>query len=178
MKCRVKNGTIRTGLFSSRIIQMGGRPHIISTIEDISERKAAESAFQTMISSMIGTSGGESLDRITENLAGWLKADCVMIGEIMPGREHVDVLSMVLDGKKIKNFPTLSKGPHAKMPQRKGSVSSPMTWQRSSPEAGTLRSLGSGGMPGHRSGMLKESWSGSSVSCRGSLLFCLILPGR
>lgn len=41
MQCRRKNGEIQTCLFSSRIILMAGRPHIISTVENITGRKAA-----------------------------------------------------------------------------------------------------------------------------------------
>ncbi|HEX3001186.1 MAG TPA: PAS domain S-box protein [Methanoregula sp.] len=110
MQCRKKNGDLATCSFSSRIILMAGRPHIISTIENITESKAADIAFQTMVSSMLGTSGPESLDRITENLATWLRADCVMIGRILPDREQVDVISMILDGKRVSGFRYTLKG--------------------------------------------------------------------
>jgi len=110
MQCRKKNGDLSTCLFSSRIIQMTGKPHIISTVENITERKAADSAFQTMVSSMLGSSGLESLDRITENLATWLRADWIMIGRILPDRDHVEVLSMILDGKRIEGFSYTLKG--------------------------------------------------------------------
>jgi len=40
--CRIKSGEIRTCQFSSGIVLMGGKPHILSTIEDITDRKAAE----------------------------------------------------------------------------------------------------------------------------------------
>jgi len=110
IQCQKKNGELATCRFSSRIILMAGRPHIISTIEDITERMAADIAFQTMVSSMLGTSGVESLDRITENLAAWLRADCVMIGRILPDQEHVEVLSMVLEGKQIAGFRYALKG--------------------------------------------------------------------
>lgn len=110
IQCRKKNGDLATCLFSSRIILMMGRPHIISTIENITERKAADIAFQTMVSSMLDTYGKESLDRITENLAAWLRADCVMIGRILPDQERVEVISMILDGKRIAGFRYTLKG--------------------------------------------------------------------
>lgn len=110
MQCQKKNGDPTTCLFSSRILMMAGRPHIISTIENITERKAADIAFQTMVSSMLGSSGQESLDRITENLTSWLHADCVMIGRILPDRESVEVLSMILDGNRITGFRYTLKG--------------------------------------------------------------------
>ena len=46
LRCRIKSGEIRTCLFSSRVIFMGGKPHILSTVEDITERKRAEEALQ------------------------------------------------------------------------------------------------------------------------------------
>ena len=120
MQCRKKNGDLSTCLFSSRIIQMAGKPHIISTAENITERKAADSAFQTMVSSMLGSSGIESLDRITENLAAWLRADWIMIGRILPDREHVEVLSMVLDGKRVAGFRYTLKETPCENAARKG----------------------------------------------------------
>lgn len=120
MQCRKKNGDRATCRFSSRIILMAGRPHIISTIENITERRAADIAFQTMVSSMLGTSGPESLDRIAENLAAWLRADCIMIGKILPDGERVEVLSMVLDGKRITGFRYSLKGTPCESVAEKG----------------------------------------------------------
>jgi len=65
LPCRTKTGEIRTCRFSSNVIMMGGKPHILSTVEDITERKETESAFQTIVTSMVGTTGMDSLDRIT-----------------------------------------------------------------------------------------------------------------
>jgi len=44
--CRIRTGAIRTCLFSSSLILMDGKPHILSTIEDITERKTAEKELQ------------------------------------------------------------------------------------------------------------------------------------
>ena len=40
-KCRVKSGEVRTCSFSSAIILMGNAPYILSSIEDVTERKSA-----------------------------------------------------------------------------------------------------------------------------------------
>lgn len=101
---RVKTGRIRVCLFSSGLIRMNGRPHILSTIEDITERKTTEFAFQAMVRSMVGTTGQSSLRKITETISSWLETDCVMIGEIQPDKNTVKVLSMVLDGKEVPDF--------------------------------------------------------------------------
>lgn len=101
---RIKTGRIRVCLFSSRIIQMNGKPHILSTIEDITERKNTEFAFQAMVRSMVGTTGQSSLRKITETISSWLDADCVMIGEILPDNQTVKVLSMMLDGNEVHDY--------------------------------------------------------------------------
>lgn len=44
MHCRLKNGEIRTCLFSARTIIMNGRPHILSTIDDVTEQRIGEDA--------------------------------------------------------------------------------------------------------------------------------------
>jgi len=44
IRCREKNGEVRPCLFSSGVILIGGKPHILSTVTDISERKQVEEA--------------------------------------------------------------------------------------------------------------------------------------
>ena len=46
LRCRIKSGEIRTCRFSSNGIMMSGRPHILSMVEDITERKKVEEARQ------------------------------------------------------------------------------------------------------------------------------------
>jgi PAS domain S-box-containing protein len=46
VKCRTKTGEIMICRFSASLILMGGKPHILSTIEDITERKRAEIALK------------------------------------------------------------------------------------------------------------------------------------
>ena len=46
LQCRIKSGDIRTCRFSSNVIIMTGKPHILSTVEDITEQKKAENARQ------------------------------------------------------------------------------------------------------------------------------------
>ncbi|MFA4850112.1 MAG: PAS domain S-box protein [Methanoregula sp.] len=110
MKCRIKNGEIRTCRFSSGIIMMDGKPHILSTVDDITEQKATELALQALVRSMVGTTGLDSLGKITENVSSWLGADCVMVGEIQPDRQTVKVLSMLLDRKEVHDFSYTLKG--------------------------------------------------------------------
>jgi signal transduction histidine kinase len=57
-----------------------------------------------MVRSMVGTTGLDSLKKITENVSAWLRAECVMVGEIQPDRETVKVLAMLLDGKPVEDF--------------------------------------------------------------------------
>ncbi|NMB78603.1 MAG: PAS domain S-box protein, partial [Methanomicrobiales archaeon] len=118
--CRIKSGEIRTCRFTSAIIVMEGRPHVLSTIQDITGQKAAESAVHALVSGMAGTTGLESLDRIAESISGWLGADCVMIGEIQPDGSTVRVLSMLLDGQKIPDYTYSVKGTPCENTARKG----------------------------------------------------------
>lgn len=46
LRCRTKNGEIRICRFSSRVIMMGSTPHVISTVEDVTERMKTEDALQ------------------------------------------------------------------------------------------------------------------------------------
>ncbi|MCK9631204.1 MAG: PAS domain S-box protein [Methanoregula sp.] len=78
--------------------------------EDITERKARDSAFQAIVRSMVGTTGMDSLRQIAENISSWLSTDCVMIGEIQPDHQTVKVLFMLLDGKEVPGFQYSLKG--------------------------------------------------------------------
>jgi PAS domain S-box-containing protein len=84
--------------------QDGTLRHYFAQIEDITDWKKTEAAFQAMVRSMVGTTGIDSLHKITENISSWLGADCVMIGEITPEGKPVKVLSMLRDGKVIPDF--------------------------------------------------------------------------
>jgi len=72
--------------------------------EDITEQRAAETAFQAIVKSVVGTTGIASLWQIAETVSSWLGTECVMVGEIHPDRTSVKVLAMVLDGKRIEDF--------------------------------------------------------------------------
>ncbi|HOX35715.1 MAG TPA: PAS domain S-box protein [Methanoregulaceae archaeon] len=110
IRCRTKSGIVRTCLFSSGIIMMSGKPHILSSVEDITERKTTEAAIQAIIQSMVGTTGLNSLRKITESVSSWLSAECVIVGEIQPDNQTVTALSMILDGKDVRGFSYALKG--------------------------------------------------------------------
>jgi PAS domain S-box-containing protein len=110
IKCRIKTGEIRSCLFSSSLILIGGKPHIFSTITDITEHRNTDAAFRAMVTGMVGTTGVDSLRQITESVSSWLGAECVMVGEIQPDRQTVSVISMLLDGKNITDFSYTLKG--------------------------------------------------------------------
>ncbi|MEN6611367.1 MAG: ATP-binding protein [Methanoregulaceae archaeon] len=96
----------------AQVIRNGeGKPvKVMGFIQDISRMKAKDAAFQATVRNIVASIGIESLDRITEGVASWLEADCVMIGEIMPDKKKVRVLSMILDGKHVRNFYYILKG--------------------------------------------------------------------
>ena len=80
------------------------------TDRDITQRKNTEVAFQAMVTSMVGTTGKNSLRKITENISSWLGAECVMVGEIQPDGQTVRVQSMLLDGKEVHDYSYTLKG--------------------------------------------------------------------
>jgi len=41
---RIKSGEVRVGLFSANFVMMSGKPHVLASIDDITERKDAENA--------------------------------------------------------------------------------------------------------------------------------------
>lgn len=104
VRCLSKDGRVQTCRFTSSVILMSGVPHIISNVENINEQKEAESALNTLVKSMVGTTGIDSLHTITENVAAWLKADCVMVSEVSPDRKSLVARSMILDGSRVTAF--------------------------------------------------------------------------
>ena len=99
-------GEVRWQQWNDRAIfdQAGNVAEYQSVGRDITERKNTEAAFQAMVRSMIGTTGVDSLRKITKNISSWLGADCVMIGEVLPGMQDIRVLSMLLDGEEIHDY--------------------------------------------------------------------------
>lgn len=83
---------------------------ICAFFNDITERKSEKLAFEALVRSMVGTCGINSLHFITDTIRSWLNADCVLIGEIQPEKDLVNVLSMNLDGNIISGFKYLFKG--------------------------------------------------------------------
>ncbi len=104
IRCRQKDGNIQTCRFNSRVIIMKGVPHILSNIENISRQKEAEAALNTLVKSMVGTTGINAFHPITENVAAWLNADCVLVSEFSPDRKSLVARSMILDGSEIASF--------------------------------------------------------------------------
>jgi len=105
-----KDGQERIIDISTSLFDLNGRPTLLSVVRDITESRAAESALHALVTGLVGTIGRESLDRITESISTWLGADCIMIGGITPDREYVQVLSMLLDGKQIRDYSYTLKG--------------------------------------------------------------------
>ncbi len=118
--CRIASGKSRVIRFFSNITMMKGKPYILSSIEDITERKVARESFDALVRMMVGTTGLNALQKITSNISSWLKADCVMVGEIEPDHTTVRVLSMMLDGKEVPDFRYTLKGTPCENVRQKG----------------------------------------------------------
>lgn len=91
-------------------IHSGQVAGFFAALEDITERKDTERAFQAMVRSMVGATGLNSPHKIAESISSWLGADCVIVGEIQPDKKTVRALSMVLDGEDITDYSYILKG--------------------------------------------------------------------
>ncbi len=80
---------------------LDGKEVLIESFFDISERKRSEEIFETLIRSMVGKTGLESLDDITTNVSSWLGTNLALIMEISPDGKHGRFLSMQPGGKKL-----------------------------------------------------------------------------
>ncbi|MDD4252013.1 MAG: PAS domain S-box protein [Methanoculleus horonobensis] len=126
---------------STSLLDLEGQQTTISVVRDITGQRAAESALHTLVAGMVGATGMESLDRITESLSAWLEADCVMISEITPDGEHVRLLSMLLDGKKVPDYSYTLKGTPCENTAKKGFCLYPDNAARLFPNSRDLRDL-------------------------------------
>ena len=98
-----------------------GKPlYTRGVFKDITERKRNEEAISALVRSMVGTSGFPSLKTINENIGSWIGADCVMIGEINPDGDSVEVLSMILDGEDVFDFSYSLRGTPCENVREKG----------------------------------------------------------
>ncbi len=67
------------------------------------ERKEAEKAIKTIVTSIVGSRGTEVFNDIVGSLAEWLNIDCVILGELVD-ENRVQALAMMLDGKNIDGY--------------------------------------------------------------------------
>jgi PAS domain S-box-containing protein len=133
---------------SSHLFVLNNESVMISLFRDITGRRATESAFHAMVTSMVGTTGIESLDRITENIGNWLGADGIIIGEISPDGQRVEALAMRLDGKKIQDFSYTLKGTPCENTAEKGFCVYPDEVCRHFPESRDLQAFNIRGYAG------------------------------
>ncbi len=97
-RIRTRSGGIRwIRAVSSRVEQDGRVIGLRGRLSDITERKRAEEAIQTLVESSVGTIGQEFFDRIVGTLCRWLGADVGVIGELS-GPTRLHPLSMMVDG--------------------------------------------------------------------------------
>ena len=111
------------------------------SMRDITERKKTEAAIQALMVSMIGTTGYNSLRKITETISSWLGADCVMIGEIQQDNKTIRILSMLLDGQEITEYSYPVRGTPCEQVMEKGFRLYKDNVSQSFPESKTLSEL-------------------------------------
>ena len=84
-------------------LKLKGRWHAIGIIHDITERKQAEAAFQTLVTSMAQNIGAAFFHETVRSLSAWLGAECVIAGELVD-ENRVRALAMQLDGKAVEHY--------------------------------------------------------------------------
>jgi PAS domain S-box-containing protein len=105
---------------SVSLFTLNQKPAMLSVVRDITEQKAAESAMKAIVTSIVGSTGKGSLERITKSISTWLYADCVMIGELSEDKENIQTLSMISDGKYVDTFSFPLKGTPCENTLRQG----------------------------------------------------------
>src|SRR3989338_821755 len=84
-------------------LKLKGHWHAIGIIHDITERKQAEAAFQTLVTSMAQNIGAAFFHETVRSLSAWLGAECVIAGELVD-ENRVRALAMQLDGKAVEHY--------------------------------------------------------------------------
>ncbi len=144
---RGKDGQIRTGLMSARIITIKNETIILSITRDITEIKQNERDTQTLVETTVGKTGQELFDGVVTKLCDWLRCECAIISEITQDGTAT-VLSMVLDGKFITEFSYPLKGSPCDETARKGLCVYPENVRKSFPNSLDLIQIGAEGYIG------------------------------
>lgn len=71
---------------------------------DVTETVNADKLFKTLINSMVGTTGQVYFDRVVDGLCELLGVECAIVGELQPGGERVQALSMRLGKDFVQEF--------------------------------------------------------------------------
>ena len=122
---------------------------VVLVFHDISGRKQAEEAFQTLIKSTVGSTGQEFFDKTVANLEEWLGADCVIIGEIVDKeKKNVRALAMILDGEIIHQYSYMLPGTPCESVAMKGFCFYPEGIIKLFPDDKDLVQLGAEGYAG------------------------------
>lgn len=74
---------------------------MISTVMDVTERKLAEDAFNTIITGATTHISQKLFDSMTDSLCQWLETDCAMI--LKKTDDESEILSICIDGKHVQN---------------------------------------------------------------------------
>jgi PAS domain S-box-containing protein len=96
------------------------KTHIVGIVKEIPPSATFISDLPAQISTIMNTTGMESLDWICQTIRMWLNADCIMIGEIEHQNNQVNVLCMLRDGQMMRNFTYSLKGTPCEDVERKG----------------------------------------------------------
>jgi len=76
---------------------------LLAVSRDITERRQAEEALQTLVETMVGLTGQAYFDKVTTALCRWFGGDAASIGVLEQG-DRIRTLSLVMDGRKVPDY--------------------------------------------------------------------------
>lgn len=120
VNCRRKNGETATCRLHSNLLNMNGKPFILVSFQDITEKEEIDATHQMLVRSMVGTTGFNALKIVSETIISWIHADCVIIGEIGADKETIQIVYMLQDNREISGVTYSLKGKPCKRVIEKG----------------------------------------------------------
>ncbi len=104
MQHRTKEGVRIPVRISANYIEFGGKCYNCAFAHDITEERRAQAAFQSLVESVVGHSGAESLHILASRLCAWLGADCVIVSELAPDGKQARAVAMFCDGERCDPY--------------------------------------------------------------------------
>jgi diguanylate cyclase (GGDEF)-like protein/PAS domain S-box-containing protein len=104
VRFRKKSGATIHALASAEVIDIGGEPHIIVPILDITDRKRAEELLKHIARGVSSQTGEAFFREVVLCLCRELPADMAFVGEVAPPGDRIRTIACCRDGELSENF--------------------------------------------------------------------------